>query len=210
MLRSMQQPAQTQPTSTAESFAGLLATLASPSREEPDRDSVFDSSGLGEDVATLSYERALRAHARYKPEERDDWKATPELSGTLQPGPLAADRTGEGLPPQQASLDCDLRTMSVTIRLSKPECARLHQRAAEAGVTVSAYLRSCTFEAEALRAQVKEALAELRLAAGRGTEGPRDQGNKGLKQPGNEGVRLARVLAHMGNLWIGLASGKSS
>jgi len=173
MLRSMQQPAQTQPTSTPQSFAGLLATLASPSREEPDRDSVFDSSGLGEDVATLSYERALRAHARYKPEKRDDWKATPELSGALQLGPLAADRTGEGPPRQQAALDSDLRTMSVTIRLSKPECAQLHQRAAEAGVTVSAYLRSCTFEAEALRAQVKGALAELRSAAGRGTEGAR-------------------------------------
>jgi hypothetical protein len=30
---------------------------------------------------------------------------------------------------------------------------------------VSAYLRSCTFEAEALRAQVKETLAELRKSA---------------------------------------------
>jgi len=36
------------------------------------------------------------------------------------------------------------------------------QAGREAGLTVSAYLRSCTFEAEALRAQVKEALAELR------------------------------------------------
>lgn len=61
--------------------------------------------------------------------------------------------------------DHDLRTVSVTIRLSKAECVRLHQRAAEAGVTVSAYLRSCTFEAEALRAQVKAVLAELRSAA---------------------------------------------
>jgi hypothetical protein len=61
--------------------------------------------------------------------------------------------------------DGDLRSVSVTIRLSKAECARLHKHAAEAGVTVSAYLRSCTFEAEALRAEVKTALAELRSAA---------------------------------------------
>jgi hypothetical protein len=53
----------------------------------------------------------------------------------------------------------------VTVRLSKAECASLHQRAAEAGLTVSAYLRSCTIEAEALRAEVKTALAELRLTA---------------------------------------------
>lgn len=48
--------------------------------------------------------------------------------------------------------------------MSKKECEQLHARSAEAGLTISAYLRSCTFEAEALRAQVKEALAELRSA----------------------------------------------
>jgi predicted DNA binding CopG/RHH family protein len=54
------------------------------------------------------------------------------------------------------------RPASVTIRLSAAECAQLKQRAAEAGLTLSAYVRSCTFEAEALRAQVKQALGELR------------------------------------------------
>jgi hypothetical protein len=54
---------------------------------------------------------------------------------------------------------------SITIRLSKTECDQLRKRAAQAGLTVSAYLRSCTFEAEALRAQVKDVLAELRQAA---------------------------------------------
>ena len=49
--------------------------------------------------------------------------------------------------------------------MSKAECAQLHRRAAEAGLTVSAYLRSCTFEAESLRAMVKEAMAQLRSAA---------------------------------------------
>jgi hypothetical protein len=46
--------------------------------------------------------------------------------------------------------------------MSKAECAQLHRRAAEAGLTVSAYLRSCTFEAESLRAMVKDTLAQLR------------------------------------------------
>jgi hypothetical protein len=49
--------------------------------------------------------------------------------------------------------------------MSKAECAQLHKRAAEAGLTVSAYLRSCTFEAESLRAMVKDALAQLRSEA---------------------------------------------
>jgi hypothetical protein len=70
--------------------------------------------------------------------------------------------------------ESDLRSASVTIRLSRAECARLHQRAAEAGLTVSAYLRSCAVEAEGLRAQVKQALAELKA----GSKGLTEQGNK--------------------------------
>jgi hypothetical protein len=58
----------------------------------------------------------------------------------------------------------DLKNSSITIRMSKAECAQLHSRAAEAGLTVSAYLRSCTFEAESLRAMVKDAMAQLRSA----------------------------------------------
>jgi hypothetical protein len=49
--------------------------------------------------------------------------------------------------------------------MSKAECAQLHRRAAEAGLTVSAYLRSCTFEAESLRAMVRDTLAQMRSAA---------------------------------------------
>jgi hypothetical protein len=56
----------------------------------------------------------------------------------------------------------NLKDASITIRMSKAECTQLHRRAAEAGLTVSAYLRSCTLEAESLRAMVKDALAQLR------------------------------------------------
>ncbi len=67
--------------------------------------------------------------------------------------------------PSASAGNRDLRTASITIRLSEAECARLRQRAAEAGLTVSAYLRSCVLEADALRAQVKQALAEIKAAA---------------------------------------------
>jgi hypothetical protein len=63
-----------------------------------------------------------------------------------------------------AAVEQNLKRASITIRLSRSESAQLHQRAAEAGLTVSAYLRSCTFEVESLRAQVKETLAQLRSA----------------------------------------------
>jgi predicted DNA binding CopG/RHH family protein len=60
--------------------------------------------------------------------------------------------------------DRKLKCASITIRLSRGDCAQLHQRAAEAGLTVSAYLRSCALEAESLRSLVKETMAQLRTA----------------------------------------------
>jgi hypothetical protein len=66
--------------------------------------------------------------------------------------------------------DRNLKCASVTIRLSNAECAQLRKRAAEAGLTVSAYLRSCTFEAESLRALVKDTLAQLRSDPSNGNQ----------------------------------------
>ncbi len=56
------------------------------------------------------------------------------------------------------------------MRMTEEECVQLHHRAAEAGLTVSAYLRSCAFEVETLRAQVKEALAQLNAASAAAAE----------------------------------------
>ena len=56
------------------------------------------------------------------------------------------------------------RQSIVSIRLSSIESEQLRQRAAESGISVSAYMRSCVLEAEHLRAQVKQALAELRAS----------------------------------------------
>ena len=169
----MQQPAQSQPSPASQSFAGLLATLTSPPREDADPATGWSGGDLGEDVVTLSYERAMSAHARYRPADSSDWQAPQprqtEAVDAQEAATRPATQVDEGLTSQasqapQAANDRDLRSVSVTIRLSKAECMRLHRRAAEAGVTVSAYMRSCTFEAEALRAQVKEALVELKAA----------------------------------------------
>ena len=54
------------------------------------------------------------------------------------------------------------RQSIVSIRLSALESEQLRERAAESGISVSAYMRSCVLEAEHLRSQVKQALAELR------------------------------------------------
>jgi hypothetical protein len=210
----MQQPAEP---GSSPSFAGLMAALAAPAKkpEAPGNTQgaptssqgwksapAWNDDDLAEDVATLSYECALRAHARYRsadPPAADFPAARPanaqsndrSLTQPISPGPIHphetlpanADTAARSATPQAAPLssaddespatvnglaepsDRNLKRASITIRLSQAECAQLRQRAAEAGLTVSAYLRSCTFEAESLRAQVKEALAQLRSAA---------------------------------------------
>jgi hypothetical protein len=152
----------------------------------------WNDDDLADDVATLSYESALKAHARYRPSQVSDqsltqptdsksfWyeEASPPLSeaapqpvaqSTASLGPIANQETAatpdpEPSFPRAALYERNLKDASITIRMSKAECAQLHRRAAEAGLTVSAYLRSCTFEAESLRAMVKDTLAQLRSA----------------------------------------------
>ena len=184
ILQAMQQSAASAPKPNSSSFAGFLAALAAPASSAADRSPAWNDDDLEDDVATLSYERALRAHARYRPADLCDHSPLRKLSsgpiGSLAPfpvpdnaaieaaEPLAATRANAGIVSESAQVhssmaDSNLKTASITIRLSHAECAQLRKRAADAGLTVSAYVRSCTFEAESLRAQVKEALAQLRM-----------------------------------------------
>ena len=66
----------------------------------------------------------------------------------------------------KSQLDFDLahRTATISVRLNEAEFSDLRQRAAESGISVSAYMRSCVLEAEHLRSQVKQALIAMRAA----------------------------------------------
>lgn len=181
------------PAPSAAGFAHLLAALATPAAR-PDQE--WNDETLAEDVASLSYERALRSHARYRgadpvegaapsaaqalDAEMADAEDFLEQSGfpaaararAIGPEDFArahdqaqAELARRGAERVPTALEKSLKNASITIRMSKTEAEQLHRRAAEAGLTVSAYLRSCTFEAETLRAQVKEVLAELRSAS---------------------------------------------
>jgi hypothetical protein len=174
MLQTMPQTAQ--PAPAPKSFAGFLAALTEP---EKGPQLSWSDDALEDDIATLSYEHALRTHARYRSTEATDQSLAqafepgvesglPRTSGPLPAvaapaAALAKDETGTAhdLSPTQ---DRNLKCASITIRLNPAECVQLRQRAAEAGLTVSAYLRSCTFEAESLRALVKDTMAQLRSA----------------------------------------------
>ena len=182
------------PSPTSPSFAGVLAALAAPAQRpvvpgdgllstgrRPA--SAWDDDELADDIATLSYESALKAHARYRPTDQSLTQAADSgLIRLEEPVPSASAATGQPATRSTANRDSiatpepelyqlrvapferNLKDASITIRMSRAECAQLHRRAAEAGLTVSAYLRSCTFEAESLRAMVKDTMAQLRSA----------------------------------------------
>ena len=169
----------TSPSPTASSFANLLAALASPA---PERAPEWNEDGLADDVATLSYEQALSSNARYRsadtgtsPNQHDGapWQ-THYTNASSGPGVTARPAT-DALPTHNrntvaeardakrpTACEANRKSASITIRMSKEEGTQLRERAAEAGLTISAYLRSCVFEAETLRTQVKEALVQLR------------------------------------------------
>jgi hypothetical protein len=149
-----------------DSFAGLLAEFAAPLKKIPP---TSDLCGLDDDVVSLSYEQALRSQASFRPEPspieagRPPARLAPESS-------IHTHARNAKAPADACAISCDTcasvpparRSSSVTIRLSAPESERLHLRASEAGLTVSAYLRSCAFEVESLRTEVKCTLATLR------------------------------------------------
>lgn len=179
----MQQTATMASSSGSTSFAGIIAALAAPAQQVARID-----DGLADDVASLSYERALRTHSRFTAPEASNQAFTqsdqaftqsldPDVLRFCKAIPDEADRDTRIAFPQaepawkadakiashiSTALDRNLKCASITIRLSQTECTQLRIRAAEAGLTVSAYLRSCTFEAESLRALVKDTLAQLR------------------------------------------------
>lgn len=132
------------------SFAGILGRFAAPERNFPPG---READGLADDVATVvSYEYALRAQGRYRPPEA---MAVEEL----RPVPAASSAAVAPAAPEQR------KCASVTIRLTAEENERLRERATEAGMTLSAYVRSCAFEVETLRAQVKQTITELRATS---------------------------------------------
>jgi hypothetical protein len=172
--------------SFAKLFAGLARLKSSDAGHQLGR---WDDETLAEDVATISYEQALRAHARYR--RTEPLANVPvETSDPAPPKPLQPMRITEWVPNDTSeTLAATRKLSSITIRMSRSECKQLRVRAAAAGMTVSAYLRSCIFEVETLRSQVKDALSELQSqAAPSGAEQVADR-NK-IAFPGNWRTRF--------------------
>lgn len=121
-----------------------------------------------EDTVSLSYEEALKKHAR-RPFAEEMARIGELASAELQTrrDPAAASVAAPVSDPATAPVSAPVtstKSASITLRMGAKESAMLRQRAAAAGISVSAYIRSCIFEAEELRAQVKQALAEIKLS----------------------------------------------
>ena len=190
-----------QPSPGHRSFAGMLADIASPEKKFPP---ARDLDGFAEDIATLSYEHALKTHARYRPspdhgvspEAQPSEAAFPGNLPLFHPNLASADIPQDTAPrpAQAASLSTDApgrKSASVTVRLTRAENDQLRQRAGEAGLTISAYLRSCAFEVETLRAQVKQTIAEMRHADPPQAKPPQAEH---VSQPERKGA-LARLFS---------------
>ncbi|HEY3706681.1 MAG TPA: hypothetical protein VGL22_16580 [Terracidiphilus sp.] len=159
----MSASAQAQPSPKDRSFAGLLAELAAPEKKFPP---ARDLDGLADDIATLSYESALKTHARYRPTfpPAAELPRIVEVLPQTSPPAINTAALPAGNPSAPAQSVAPRKLASITVRLTRAEDEQLRHRAAEAGLTLSAYLRSCAFEVESLRAQVKQTIAELRQA----------------------------------------------
>lgn len=210
------------------SFASLLAGFASPSRAAE-----WPADSLEDDVATISYERALRTHARTRPSEplpdeppavtqkacADTHAADPRPAASSRRKPPVSVRISEWEPSEapataesaapardkqirKPSLLASHKSASVTVRLTAEDNAQLHERAAAAGLTASAYLRSCLFEAESLRMQVKEALEQFRAASDPAV--PKDA-HPAQTQSAAQSRRLGRL-----SRWFGFVHAKSA
>ena len=55
------------------------------------------------------------------------------------------------------------KCVTISVRLSPEDAKMLRRRASESQLSVSDYMRSCVLEADQLRAQVKQALAEMKM-----------------------------------------------
>lgn len=147
-VSGLSQPA---PEKSSGSFAAFLASLTGKGPDD-----TWDVAGLADDVATISHEQALKSHRRV----RSSGSATETL-----PSEPSSPNAASAKPVATHKAERERKRASITLRLTEAEQVQLHERAAAAGLSVSAYIRSCIFEAESLRTQVKEALAQIQTAS---------------------------------------------
>src|SRR6185437_15153472 len=90
-----------------------------------------------------------------KPSPRKEEKAQPAFREVLAEAVKPAEVLVKAQPVELS------RQVAISIRLAPSERAMIKTRAAEAGITASAYIRQCALEVEQLREQVRQAVAAM-------------------------------------------------
>jgi hypothetical protein len=128
---------------------------ASPRKDaQPATDAAFEDQHIAPDKATLSTLAKPLASTSAAAQE-----ATPGSFGSVLSGTLSPDISSGPLALVWPSAEKSERQVSMSLRVAASEQALIKARAAEAGLSVSAYLRQCALEVENLRAQVHHRLA---------------------------------------------------
>ena len=79
--------------------------------------------------------------------------------------PLQRSQYAEPVPIARSRTHARRKCVTISVRLNEAEAGILRRRANESELSVSDYLRSCVLEADQLRMQVKQVLAEMRTRA---------------------------------------------
>jgi hypothetical protein len=162
--RSVPRSAQRQSASAGKKAAGRIAS--NPSNPSPDP------------LPSIQTSKAPPAQSQRPPKsapiaavlKRTSYQNPPRQSSLKTKGNLeeavAAVSDRQELAAVSHHLALEQRRSIVSIRLNDSELDILRIRAAECGISVSAYMRSCVLDAEHLRTQVKQALSQMRACSG--------------------------------------------
>ena len=138
-----------------ESIPAISTAINQDQREDKHAPSAFDSDAILPDRLNLSMVANPPTKAM-NPVERPAAAFGAILAETLpaEPDPGVLALVWPASPKNE-------RQVSISLRVAASEQALIKARAAEAGLSVSAYLRQCALEVEKLRAQVHHTLALL-------------------------------------------------
>jgi hypothetical protein len=129
---------------------GVVKTKSKAGSEAGSKSSIHGSKAVQAGESQGAATRARRQQPARRIQERQSEKPRPRPE-------LGLEIAAKAPPPEH-------RHAVVSLRLSDAEFDRLRLRAAESGISVSAYMRSCVLDAEHLRTQVKEALSQMRAS----------------------------------------------
>ncbi|TCK72519.1 plasmid mobilization protein [Acidipila rosea] len=152
-------------------------------------------------AAKVSSKTGARAVAKAPPAAEAKFRETLNRALQQQAAPSAAIKKNPGKAPAGAASAA--RPIMLSVRISPSEQSLIRQRAEEANLSISAYMRQCTLEVEQLRRQVELTLARLERQAA-----PALSPMPPLPPPGAGSGFFGRITRRLLGLWSPSGSGR--